>query len=264
MTTAAPGPLIPPERLGELLGLLDRADSVELKLTVDPGTQRATLASLGLDPLDAQLRIVNFFDTPDLQLQQAGVVVRARRVQGKGDDTVVKLRPVIPGDLPAKLRSHDDFVVEVDAMRGGFVCSGSFKGVAREPVRETLLERRPLRKLFSKQQREFYAGHAPAGIELDDLVQLGPIFVLKLKGQPTGLERKVVVELWSYPDGSRILELSTKCLPPQAFRVTAEVREWLQDRGIAAADGQETKTHKALSFFSGQLTEHDGLGVSLA
>ena len=49
-----------------------------------------------MDPLDAQIRQVFFFDTPDLALNQAGVVVRARRVQGKGDDSVVKLRPVVP------------------------------------------------------------------------------------------------------------------------------------------------------------------------
>ena len=54
------------------------------------------LQSLDVDPLDAQIRQVFFFDTPDLALNSAGVVVRARRVQGKGDDTVVKLRPVVP------------------------------------------------------------------------------------------------------------------------------------------------------------------------
>ena len=61
------------------------------------------MASLQLDPLDAQIRQVVFFDTPDLALQSAGVVVRARRVQRKGDDSTVKLRPVIPHDLPEDL-----------------------------------------------------------------------------------------------------------------------------------------------------------------
>lgn len=260
----APAPLIPPDRMPELMGLLDGADSVELKLTVDPTAQRQTLAQLGLDPLEAQLRIVTFFDTPDLKLQDAGVVVRARRVQGKGDDTVVKLRPVDPAALPKKLRKRDEFGVEVDAMRGGFVCSGSFKGTAKAPIRQTLLEGRPLSDLFSKRQRAFYEEHAPAGLGLDDLVQLGPIFVLKLKGQPSGLARKVVAELWSYPDGSRILELSTKCLPKDAFAVTGEVRDWLQSLGIEPADGQQTKTKKALGFFTEQLAARGGVPESLA
>jgi inorganic triphosphatase YgiF len=39
------------------------------------------VAALGLDALDAQIRQVFFFDTPDLDLNRAGVVVRARRIQ---------------------------------------------------------------------------------------------------------------------------------------------------------------------------------------
>jgi hypothetical protein len=34
---------------------------------------------------------------------------------------------------------------------------------------------RPIRKLFSKEQRAFYEAHAPDGIELDSLSTLGPI-----------------------------------------------------------------------------------------
>ena len=49
-----------------------------------------------MDPLEAQIRQVFFFDTPDLALDKQGVVVRARRIQGKGDDSAVKLRPVVP------------------------------------------------------------------------------------------------------------------------------------------------------------------------
>src|SRR4030095_8382996 len=100
------------------------ADSVELKLTVPVSERTSGAAALGVDPLESQLRHVYFFDTPDLKLYHAGVVVRARRVQQKGDDTVVKLRPVVPDELPAELRRSPNFGVEVDAMPGGFVCSG--------------------------------------------------------------------------------------------------------------------------------------------
>ena len=66
-------------------------------------------------------------------------------------------------------------------MPGGFVCSGSMKGTPRADVREAVAGKRKLRDLFSKEQRVFYADHAPAGVALDDLSVLGPIFVLKLK-----------------------------------------------------------------------------------
>src|SRR6478609_4033271 len=95
-TTAPPG--FSDDDLVQLLDLLKGADSVELKLTVPEPHQRSTIRALELDPLEAQIRQVFFFDTPDLALEQAGVVARARRIQGKGADSIVKLRPVVPAE----------------------------------------------------------------------------------------------------------------------------------------------------------------------
>jgi hypothetical protein len=230
--------------------LMKGSDTVELKLTVPEADQRTTLAALEVDPLEAQIRQVFFFDTPDLALNRQGVVVRARRVQNKGDDSVVKLRPIIPADLAAEIRTSPFFGVEVDAMPGGYVCSGSMKGVPRADVRTTLAGEGKLRGLFTKEQRRFYAAHAPEGLALDDLVTLGPIFVLKLKFAPKGFERKMVAELWLYPDDSKILELSTKCAPGEAFQVANEARAFLTQRGVDLSGEQETKTKKALEFFT--------------
>jgi hypothetical protein len=255
--TRAPAALTD-EQVVEVLALMKGADSVELKLTVPADSQRTAVKALDIDPLDAQIRQVFFFDTPELALNARGVVVRARRVQGKGDDTVVKLRPVVPQELPEELRLSPSFGVEVDAMPGGFVCSGSFKGALPKPrVRETVAGDRPLRKLFSKEQRAFYTEHAPEGLGLDDLSVLGPIFVLKVRHVPPELGRKVVAEVWLYPDDSRLLELSTKCAPGEAFQVAAETRAFLAERGIDMSGEQETKTRKALEFFAGRLAAGD-------
>ena len=255
MPAAAPTrPAISDADLPELLDLIGGADTVELKLTVPESDQRSAIEALGLDPIESQIRQVFFFDTPDLALNQAGLVVRARRVQRKGDDTVVKLRPVVPADLSKKVRRAPGFGVEVDAMPGGFVCSASFKGVAETGrVKEVAAGQRRLSKLFSKEQRTFYAAHAPAGVELDDLALLGPIFVLKLKFAPGGYARKLVAELWLYPDESRILELSTKCAPAEAFEVAAALRGFLAERGIDLAGEQAPKTKRALEFFTARM-----------
>ena len=46
-------------------------------------------------------------------------------------------------------------------MPGKYVCSASFKGqVKAGAVKETVSGGRPLRKLFSKPQRAFFASHA--------------------------------------------------------------------------------------------------------
>jgi hypothetical protein len=88
-------------------------------------------------------------------------------------------------ELEAQVRRQPDFGVEVDAMTTGFVCSGSFKGIAQEAIRAS---------------RE-------------------------------------------------------RCAPSEAFQVAAETRAFLGERGIAPAENQQTKTRKALSFFSDQLKE---------
>ncbi len=258
--TTAEAPHLSDAELAQVMALIKGADSVELKATVPASAHRTTIAGLPLDPVEAQPRQVFFFDTPDLALNQAGVVVRARRIQGGRGDTVVKLRPVVPADLSPELRRSPSFNVEVDVLPGGYVCSASFKGRSSgQEVHDAVTGVVPLRRIFSKEQRAFYAAHAPAGIELDSLVPLGPTFVLKDRFQAgMGFEtppadRLMVAEIWLYPDGSRILELSTRCRPAQAFQVAAEARAYLVGRGVVIGGQQQTKTKAALEFFHAEL-----------
>jgi sporulation protein YlmC with PRC-barrel domain len=241
------------DQRSEFLRLTRSADSVELKLTIPDAQRLATMQALDMDPLDAQIRQVFFFDTPDLALDRQGVVVRARRVQAVGDDSVVKLRPVVPDELSPELRASPNFGVEVDAMPGGFVCSASLKAKLPEPhVKAAASGGKPLRKLFTKEQRAFFAAQG-CPVEIDDLAVLGPITVFKLKFRPKALDRKMVAELWNYPDGSRIVELSTKCAPGEAFQVAAETRIFLFERGVELTGEQQTKTRTALEYYSNEL-----------
>ncbi len=99
-------PHLTDDQLRELLALAGQSDSVELKLTVPEDSYSATARALGMDPLEARIRQVFFFDTPELTLNHAGLVVRARRIQGGDDDSTVKLRPVNPTELPKKCGSR--------------------------------------------------------------------------------------------------------------------------------------------------------------
>jgi hypothetical protein len=110
-----------------------------------------------------------------------------------------------------------------------------------------------IKNLFSKEQRELYRSRAPEGLKLNNLSILGPITLLKLVFVPEGLARKFVAEMWLYPDGSRILELSTKCTPANAFQVAAEAKSFLLQRGIDLTAQQQPKTTKALKYFSSLL-----------
>jgi len=248
------------DQLRELVGLLKQVDSVEFKLTVPENDQFSSVEAIGLDPLDAQIRQIYFFDTPELVLQDEGVVLRARRIQQTTDDSIVKLRPVVPDTLPAELRALEEFKVEVDAMPGKFICSGSLKGqLGAKDVKAAVTGNADLESLFSKEQRDFYAEHAPKGLGLNDLSVLGPVLVHKYQVTPKeDFARELAAELWLFPDGVRLLEVSTSCAPSEMFDAQAEMRAYLSDRGIVLGSQQQTKTSKALEYFSARLRGANG------
>ena len=251
-TTAEPE--IKPITASDLMKLIQlgkASDAIELKLSVPATEHRATIKALRLDPVEAQPRQAYFFDTANLDLSKAGLVVRARRFQGGRADTVVKLRPVDPANIDPKLRRSASFKVEVDVVPGGFVCSASFKGVCTgKEVLDMTSGKVPLSALFSKEQRAFFKAHAPAGMKMKSLSTLGPTFLLRSKHQPKDFDRPVTVEMWLYPDGSRILEISTKCLPEEAFEAAPAFKTYLTKCGINVSGTQETKTKTVLEFFS--------------
>lgn len=254
-----PAPVLSPEQIGQILELIKGVNSVELKLSVPLTSHRATIKAIGLDPVEAQPRQAFFFDTPDLALNRAGLVVRVRRTQGGTADTVIKLRPVDPATIDEQLRLSASFKMEVDVMPGGFVCSGSLKGVCTgKAALDATSGVTPLSSLFSKEQRAYYEAHAPKGISLDSLTVLGPTFLLKAKHQPKDFDRRITVEMWLYPDGQRILEVSTKALPNEAFQVGATFKNYLAKLGVSLAAPQETKTKTALEFFKAKVNSDLG------
>jgi len=245
-----------PSQVSEVLTILKDVNSVELKLVAPMQTHRATIAKLGLDPIEAEVRQVYFFDTPNMDLNKAGVVVRARRIQGGAGDTVVKLRPVDPAAIDKELRRSESFKTEIDVVPGGYVCSGSFKGrCTAQEVRDAVGGKMPLDSLFSKEQRAFYRAHAPKGVALRSLSSFGPTFVLKVRLWMKQLQRRLTVELWLFPDGSRNLEISTKSEPSSAFQVAQELKEYFRSNGIELTADQQSKTRAAMEFFKPEVRQ---------
>src|SRR5436190_8808786 len=136
-----------------MLEILDRigdVGSVELKMNV-PSEQRMALRQLKVDALKGNLREVVFFDTPDLALYKNGVVLRGRRTQGRDDDSVVKLRPCLPSDLPKEVRNSSNLKVEMDITSASHVVSASLKGGrSAGTLTEVLAGRTDLARFFSK------------------------------------------------------------------------------------------------------------------
>ena len=170
------------------MSLLKGADTVELKLTVPETDQRSAVQGLGMDPLDAQIRQVFFFDTPDLIARQA----RSGRPGASRAEEGRRLGGQAPADRPGRHPGRGSRLAQLrdrgrrDARRVRLLRLDEARAA---PSRRQGGRRRPLplRKLFSKEQRAFFAEHAPDGVELDDLAVLGPIFVLKLTIHAQGL-----------------------------------------------------------------------------
>jgi hypothetical protein len=256
-TPRAAGPVVrslSPKDLKKLLHLVRNSKSIEIKVSVPMAQHQRTALSIGLDPIEAQLRHVYFFDTADQALNRAGLIVRARRIQGGRADTVVKLRPVDPAKIDAELKRSVAFKVEVDAMPDGtFLCSASYKGeTTGEDVLDVARGTKTIRSLFSREQLAFYDAHAPAGIEMNLLRIQGPIMVLKAKHRPKEFKRGITVELWLWQDGKHILEISTKCLPAEAFQTGVEFRHYLEKHGVDLGTKQETKTRTAMQKFKAE------------
>lgn len=243
------------EQLGELLKILPDVDAVELKLTVPDTDQRPLLRLLGIDPLAAEIRQVAFLDTTDLRLSAAGLVIRARRTQRKPADVTVKLRPMLPADVPGGLRKLTGFKVEVDASPTGFTCSCSLTAeVSDRKAKELMGGTRELTSMLDEHQRALIADRLPEGVGLGDLRVLGPVQLLKCKFTPEDLRRKLVGEMWMLPAGRRIFELSTKCKQSEAFRVAAETKIFLSTHGVDLTAPQEMKTKSALAALAAEST----------
>ena len=117
------------------------------------------------------------------------------------------------------------------------------------------LGKRPLSKLYSKEQRALYAAHAPAGSSWTTS-RSSARSVLKLKFAPEGFGRKLVAELAALGqlhDPRAVDEMRTS----EALQVAAESKAFLMGKGINLTGEQETKTKKALQYFSKQLQAGD-------
>ena len=84
MATKTKTPKLSDKDLAELIALTKGADSVELKLTVPVSDRSRGAAALGVDPLDAQIRQVYFFDTPDLTLNKRASSFAPAASSGRG------------------------------------------------------------------------------------------------------------------------------------------------------------------------------------
>lgn len=231
-------------------------DAVEIKLTIRPDQELLAERAMEVNEDTADVRLVYFYDTPDLDLYKAGVVLRARLVRDGDDDSTVKFRPVEPASVSADWRRQKGFKLEADWVGDEMICSASLTDLQqRDEIDAVAKGKRAIGRLFSNDQerflREFYKGP----VDLGELRVMGPIRVLRWKPKHKTFPHELTLEEWRLPNGEDLVEASIKAPPDEAHRARKEFDTHLRRLGLDPDGVQGTKTRTALEYFARILKE---------
>ena len=231
-------------------------DAVEIKLTIRSDQELLAERAMAVEEDEADLRLVYFFDTPDLDLLKAGVVLRARLVKGDADDFTVKFRPVEAASVPEDWQQLDGFKLEADWVGDHEVCSASLTALQeRDEIDEVAEGKRAIGKLFSKDQERFLSEFYKGPVGFGQLRVMGPVRVLRWKPEHETFGHERTLEEWRLPNGEDLVEVSIKAHPDEALRAREEFDAHLRELGLDPEGGQDTKTRTALEYFAKTLKQ---------
>jgi hypothetical protein len=219
--------------------------TVEMEITARARDEDEVLEALEQAHIEPEAREVYFFDTEDLTLFEAGIVLRARRVHDGADDSTVKLRPVDSKSIGERWKADPKLEFEVDAVGDNYVASAKLSADQdRGEIDEVARGERSVRSLLSNDHEQFLGDHAPGGapVEWDLLRPLGPVNVHKWECEPKDLGYEVTVEEWVLPDRSDLVEISIKVDPNEAVEANERFVDFLRSRGFDTEGEQQTKT----------------------
>lgn len=189
-------------------------DAVEIKVTIRPDQELRAERAMEVNEDTAVVRVIYFYDTPRLDLFEAGVALRARLVKGDDDDSTVKFRPVEAEKISPDWKQLKGFKLEADCVGDRIVCSASLTALQkRDEIDEVAKGKRPIDKLFSKDQERFLAEFYKGPVDFGKLRVLGPIRVLRWKLKHENFPHELTLEEWRLPDGEDLVEVSVKTEP---------------------------------------------------
>jgi hypothetical protein len=230
--------------LASLATLGAHADSVELKALLVPPAGAAAEALTGRRAPTWSVRQTYLLDTEDLDLLRAGVELRLRRrARGRFDLAVSAHRAGTAREraVPRGARVEYDVVPggvwqdievrrEIDASLAAAVIAGSAKA----------------RDLLSGTQCAWACGGGSETVDdarLSELKVHGPLVVRRVKvtAAAPGL-RRADLEHFRFPSGRELVELSTRCEPPEVAVTVAAFEQLLAERDVVVAPQYCTKT----------------------
>ena len=241
------------------------AEQIEIKATVPNHQIVPALRRFGLTARNDEERFIYFFDTPRLDLLEAGIIARARRVVGGDHDSTVKFRPVVPEDVDNEWRKYRGFKIEADASENGMVKSASFSmPVAKGLIKRVAAGKRSIAALFTTEQEAYLASMAGHEVDFSTLAVLGPLFAQRWELEDPACPWPMTVELWRRSDGQRLMEVSIKAPVVQAAAAIGGFMAFLAEVGAERDRDQQTKTRWALGFYAARLARRKPAGKKAA
>jgi hypothetical protein len=238
------------EMKGRVARIMEGAGGVEIKATIPERQVDAALKAYNLAPSENE-RYIYFFDTPQLELFELGVIGRARRIVGGQHDSTIKFRPVDPATVPTLWRNYRGFKIEADACDKGVVKSASLTmPVAKGLIKRVVAGDNPISDLFTEQQVLFLLSMSSKKIDYSRAIVMGPMRVWRWKHVHEGLPWPITGELWQREDGARIFEVSIKTPVIQAAAASAGFMAFLAEIGAERDEGQQAKTRWALEHWA--------------
>jgi hypothetical protein len=231
------------EALAQLHGPGEDTASIEMKTLLVPPAGAAAEALTGRPSPTWSVRESYLVDTPSLDLIRAGVEIRLRRrARGRFDLCVSTRRSGItrPPTIPRGARVEYDVVPgtvwqdievrrEIDRGAAAAVIAGSAES----------------RQLLSPSQQAWACGGGSESVDEDLLKELlvhGPLVVRRVKvAAAEGLSR-ADLEHFRFPSGRELLELSTRCCPPEARATAAAFEQLIHERDVTCAGDYVQKT----------------------
>lgn len=246
------------ETRGRIAAALTGSNSIEIKATIPQKQVQEFLKRFKLNRDKEPRRFIYFFDTPDLDLHRAGIIVRARRTVGEQHDATVKLRPIEPETVSRQWHDYPGFKIETDASEQDMVKSASFT----MPVRKGLIKRvaageASIADLFDDAQRRFLFKMARRKLAFSDVSVLGPLSAYRWKFQHPGCPWPMTIELWARADGATLMESSIKAPVPQAAFAIGGYMAFLAEVGAERDTAQQAKTRWALEYYAQHLARRN-------
>jgi hypothetical protein len=236
-------------------------DAIEIKVTIPDAQVEPALSRYGLTVDNAEERYIYFFDTPALDLFNAGMIARARRIVGDADDSTVKFRPVMPSEVPASWREFEGFKLEADASETSMVKSASLTmPVEQGAIKDVITGDKGIAKLFTPDQEAFLSSIGKQHIDYNTLSILGPLQAHRWKFEDPACPWRMTAELWKRADGDRLMEVSIKVPAVQAAVAIAGFMAFLAEAGAERDLDQQTKTRWALQYHADLLRQPQPAG----